>query len=63
MVPNSKVTAELTPFALTDPFSVALVLATFVAALVVAVGGVGSVVNVRSVPSLVPPELVLSTRK
>jgi len=52
----------LSPCGLTEPLSVAEPLATFVAALVVTVGG-PVVVKVLSLPYLVPALLVATIRK
>ena len=50
------------PCGLTEPLSLAEELATFVAGLVVPLGG-PVVVKVLSVPKLVPPPLVATIRK
>ena len=51
------------PLGLTVAFSVAVVWVTAEAALVTTVGGLGSVLSVRSEPLLVPPALVAEILK
>ena len=65
MVPYSNShLVTLLPSGLTVAFSVAVVLATRVAASVLTVGGgIEAVVNSLSVPSPVPPALVATRRK
>ena len=66
MSPYWNVTAVDAPLLLTVPLSVAPVVVTPVAAAVVAVGGVAgqaAVVNVKSVPFVVPAVLAPTTRK
>ncbi len=66
VAPYSIVTVVAAPFALTVPFNVAVVIATAVAAVVVTVGAAiphAAVVNVTSLPLVVPLELFASTRK
>jgi hypothetical protein len=64
LVPYSSVHSLTSPeFGLTVAFNVAEVAATADAASVTTVGGLGNVVNVWSVPKLVPPAFVVNTRK
>jgi hypothetical protein len=65
VVPYSNVTVVLLPFGLTDPFKVAVVLVTDVAAEEVAAGATrfASVVNDRSDPRTVPAAFTAFTLK